>query len=153
MAVDAISMEDMRWERCDIKSTSLLANVLAREQAARAGAREAIFLRNGCVTEGAASNVFIARGQTIKTPPLSPHILPGVTRNLIVELFAARAPAVVEAPVTAQELFSADEVWLSSSSRELVPVVRIDGRKVGDGVVGPNFQLVRTVYRQYKSSY
>jgi len=151
--VSAITLEDMRWQRCDIKSTSLLANVLAREQAARAGAREAIFVRDGWVTEGAASNVFVAHGQSIKTPPLSSYILPGVTRNLLVELFAERVPCIAEHPVSEQDLLTADEIWITSSSRELVPVVQLNGQDVGGGAIGPVFQSVASVYREYKAKY
>jgi D-alanine transaminase len=151
--IEAVTMDDIRWQRCDIKTTSLLANVMSRELAARAGSQEAIFLCDGEVTEGAASNVFVATGGGIKTPPLSSRILPGVTRDLIVELLRRADPCVQEATVSEQELRSADEVWVTSSSRELIPVVRIDDEAVGDGRIGPVFRHVQGIYRDYKTKY
>ena len=145
--IDAVTAPDERWQRCDIKTTSLIANVIARESAARHGAREAILIRDGWVTEGAASNVFVASGGCIRTPPLSPLILPGVTRNLIVEL----DPDVREEAITEAELLAADEVWVTSSGRELVPVTRINGFAVGSGDVGPLFRQTRARYLAYKS--
>lgn len=150
--IEAVTMEDFRWQRCDIKSTSLLANVMSRNLAASAGSQEAIFLRDGYVTEGAASNVFISTKGAIKTPPLSPWILPGVTRDLLVELLNRSDPCVQEAVVSEHELRSADEVWVTSSSRELIPVVRIDGETVGDGQIGPVFRRVQSIYRDYKTN-
>ncbi len=145
--IEAVTAPDERWQRCDIKTTSLIANVIARESAARRGAREAILLRDGRVTEGAASNVFVASAGCIRTPPLSPLILPGVTRNLIVEL----DPDVREETITESELRAADEVWVTSSGRELVPVTRIDGVAVGTGEVGPLFRQTRQRYLAYKA--
>lgn len=145
--IEAVTAPDERWQRCDIKTTSLIANVIAREGAARRGAREAILIRDGRITEGAASNVFIAAGGVIRTPPLSPLILPGVTRNLIVEL----DPDVREEAITEAQLRAADEVWVTSSGRELVPVTRIDGVAVGTGEVGPLFRQTRARYLAYKS--
>ena len=145
--IEVVTAADERWQRCDIKTTSLIANVIARESAARRGAREAILIRDGWVTEGAASNVFVAFGGCIRTPPLSPLILPGVTRNLVVEL----DPDVREEAITETELRAADEVWVTSSGRELVPVTRIDGVAVGTGEVGPLFRQTRARYLAYKS--
>lgn len=146
-SIEAVTAPDERWQRCDIKTTSLIANVIARESAARRGAREAILIRDGQVTEGAASNVFVATGGRIRTPPLSPLILPGVTRNLIVEL----DPDVREEAITETELLAADEVWVTSSGRELVPVTRINGVAVGAGDVGPLFRKTRARYLTYKA--
>jgi len=150
--ITAVTIEDFRWGRCDIKTTSLLANVMSRMHAARLGSQEAIFIRSGLVTEAAACNVFIARSGVVKTPPLSAQILAGVTRNLLVELLDGTDPSVWEEPISQAELTSADEVWLTSSSRELVPVIRIDGKPVGDGLVGPLFQRVKSVYEFYRDS-
>jgi len=146
--IDAVTVEDQRWQRCDIKTTSLLPNVIARAQAAQRGAQEAILIRDGYVTEGAASNIFVVSGGRIKTPPLSPLILPGITRDLLVEL----DPRVAEEPVSVQELRNADEVWVTSSGRELVPVTRLDGDVVGNGTVGPVFLDTRAKYQAYKAT-
>lgn len=145
--IEAVTAPDERWQRCDIKTTSLIANVIARERAARRGAREAILIRDGWITEGAASNVFVATDGCIRTPPLSPLILPGVTRNLIVEL----DPDVREEAIAESELLDADEIWVTSSGRELVPVTRINGDAVGTGLVGPLFRQTRARYLAYKT--
>ena len=150
--ITVVTTEDFRWGRCDIKTTSLLASVMSRMHAARLGSQETIFIRSGLVTEAAASNVFIAKSGVVKTPPLSHQILAGVTRNLLVELLDGTDPSVREEPISQIELTSADEVWLTSSSRELVPVIRIDGKPVGDGLAGPLFQRVKSIYEFYKNS-
>ena len=150
--ITAVTIEDFRWHRCDIKTTSLIANVMSRAHAASLGSQEAIFIRGGFVTEAAACNVFIAKSGMVKTPPLSSEILPGVTRNLIVELLDGTDPSVREESISSHELTHADEVWLTSSSRELVPVIKIDGEPVGDGLVGPLFQRVKSVYQIYRDS-
>ena len=149
--ITAVTVEDFRWQRCDIKSTSLIANVMSRAHAARLGSQEAIFIRAGFVTEAAACNVFIAKAGIVKTPPLSCGILAGVTRNLLVELLDGTDPSVQEESISLLELISADEVWLTSSSRELVPVVRINDTIVGDGQIGPLFDRVKSVYQIYKN--
>jgi len=145
--IEAVTAPDERWEGCDFKTTSLIANVIARERAARRGAREAILIRDGWITEGAASNVFVAIDGCIRTPPLSPLILPGVTRNLIVEL----DPDVREEAISEPELLGADEIWVTSSGRELVPVTRLNGDAVGNGLVGPLFRQTRARYLAYKA--
>jgi D-alanine transaminase len=150
-AISAVTVEDVRWQRCDIKSTSLLANVMSRTQAIDRGSQEAIFIRNGYVTEAAASNVFIVHKGVIKTPPLTSEILAGVTRNLIVELLEGEAPKILEEAVTSHELTTADEVWVTSSTREIVPVNRINDKPVGDGEIGPTFLHVDSIYQSYKT--
>ena len=150
--ITAVTIEDFRWSRCNIKTTSLIANVMSRAHAVSAGAQEAIFIRDGFVTEAATCNVFIAKSGVVKTPPLTSEILPGVTRNLVVELFDGTDPSVREESISQHELMDADEVWVTSSSRELVPVIKIDDEPVGDGLVGPLFQRVRSVYQIYRDS-
>jgi D-alanine transaminase len=146
----AVTLEDIRWLRCDIKATSLLPNVLLRQQAVDEGAVDAILLRGGFVTEGAATNVFIVREDTIATPPKGPLLLPGITRDLVVELAREDGLAVVEAPVAEAELRGADEVWLTSSMTEVVPVVELDGQPVGGGAPGPVWERVWALFRGYK---
>lgn len=150
--VSAIALDDARWARCDIKSVSLLPNVIAREMARRAGAAEALlFGADGALREGAASNVFVLREGRLSTPPLDPRLLPGVTRGVVMTLARERASAlgidVVEAPVSRSDVAAAEEIWLTSSTKELVPVVRLDGRPVGRGVPGPVFGDVAAAYR------
>ncbi len=150
--ITAVTIEDFRWHRCDIKTTSLIANVMARAHAASLGSQEAIYIRDGFVTEAAACNVFIAKSGVVKTPPLTSEILSGVTRNLIVELLDGTDPSAREESISLHELMDADEVWLTSSSRELVPVIKIDEKQVGDGSIGPLFQRVKSVYQIYRES-
>ena len=135
--VSAITAEDTRWSRCDIKSLSLLPNVLLRRQARDHRAWEAILLRDGCVTEGAASNVFIVADGALATPPEGPRLLSGITRSVVIEIAAACDIGCEQRALAAAELFSADEVWLTSSTRGIVPVTAIDGNKIGGGEPGP----------------
>lgn len=133
----AITREDFRWQRCDIKSTALLANVLLRQEALDAGADEAVLLRGGQLTEGAATNVFVVRGGRAVTPPRSHLILPGITRDVVVELLAGAGLPVAEVPVSEAELRGADEIWLTSSTTEVAPVVELDGQPLGTDRPGP----------------
>lgn len=151
--VTAVLREDFRWGRCDIKSISLLANVLLRQEAAQAGAGEAILLRDGMVTEGAASNVFAVCSGRVRTPPLSASILPGITRDLLIELLANTQDAVLQAEITRDELLAANEIWLASSGRELAPVVSLDGRPVGNGHPGPVYLRVAARYAAFKAAF
>ncbi|MGH8580774.1 MAG: D-amino acid aminotransferase [Gammaproteobacteria bacterium] len=148
--VAAVVCPDFRWGHCDIKTTSLIANVLLRYQAVDAGAWEAILVRDGWITEGAASNVFVVDHGLIKTPPRGPHILPGITRDLLVEMLGANAIPCVETRVSEAELWQAQEIWLTSSTREIVPVVRLNQTPVGEGVPGPLWVRVNTMYQQAK---
>jgi len=150
--VTAVLREDFRWARCDIKSISLLANVLLRQEAAAAGTYEALLVRDGLITEGAASNVFVVTDGRIRTPPLSKHLLPGVTRDLIVELLAATSDAVLEVDITRADLLSADEIWLTSSGRELAAVSHVDGVPVGHVCPGPVYRRVAGRYAAFKAS-
>ncbi len=125
--VTARVMPDNRWGRCDIKSTSLLGNVLLRNAAIAEGDYEAILIRDGLVTEGAASNVFIVRNGSVYTPPLSNAILPGVTRLLLIKTLREAGIEILEAPITESELRAADEIWLTSSTRDLLLVTALDG--------------------------
>ena len=149
--VTAISMQDIRWLRCDIKTTSLLANVWLRQHAIAQGASEAILVRGDEVTEGAATNVFAVIDDTIYTPPHSTKLLPGVTRDLIVELLNIKKVEYQENSFTLEQMRSAQEVWLSSSTKELVPVVQLDGSPVSDGRPGPMFAKVYELFQQYKA--
>ncbi|MCK5875904.1 MAG: D-amino-acid transaminase [Alcanivoracaceae bacterium] len=148
--VAAITLDDIRWSRCDIKSVALLANVLMRQQAVSEGASEAILIRDGFATEGSASNFFIVKQGVIVTPPKSHLILPGITRDLLVELARKHGMPVEEKEVTEAELKSADEVWISSSTREVVPVTRLNGHPLGDGRPGPVWKQMARYYVDFK---
>jgi D-alanine transaminase len=148
--VAAITLEDVRWLRCDIKSVALLGNVLLRQAADDAGAEESILIRDGRVTEGSSTNVFVVRAGEIVTPPKTNLLLPGVTRDLVVELAGGAGLPCLERDLAREELQGADEIWLTSSSREVVAVTRLDGRPVGDGRPGPLWRRMDGLYQDYK---
>lgn len=151
--IRAITHEDIRWQYCHIKSTALLAGVLLRQRAlVTDGSLEAILIRNGRLTEGAASNVFVVQQGVIKTPEVDGNILPGITRDLVVELLRDSGHGCVETGVTEQELRVADEIWLTSSNMGIVPVVLLDGTPVGDGRPGRIWKEADTIYRDYINS-
>jgi D-alanine transaminase len=140
--VDCVTSADIRWHRCDIKSTNLLANVLLRRDAVERGGIEAILLRDGTVREGSYSSVHVVRDGRLLTPPLDHELLPGTTREVVLEL-AARAgiPSGIR-PIRVDELARADEVLLGAATLLVRPVVRIDGRPVGDGRPGPVYRRI-----------
>jgi D-alanine transaminase len=133
----AITFEDLRWARCDWKTLNLLGSVLARQAAAEAGAYEAILLRDGIVTEGAASTVFVVIDGTLRTHPLTHRILPGVTRQVILACAAELRIPVREHAVIEAELARADEIFLCGTMTDVMPVVALDGRPVAAGQPGP----------------
>lgn len=135
--VIAKTCEDLRWGRCDIKSVNLLANVLAREEAKRAGVFEAILVKDGMVTEGSVSNVMAVQSGTVVTAPEGPRILSGVTRTVVLELARATGFPVREEFLPIESLYAADEVFLTGTTVEVLAVVQIDGRTIGAGRPGP----------------
>ncbi|PCJ16529.1 MAG: D-amino acid aminotransferase [Gammaproteobacteria bacterium] len=146
----AITLDDIRWSRCDIKSISLLPNLLLRQQAIEAGAHEALLIRNGEVTEGAASNVFIVKDHTILTPPLSNFLLGGITRDIIIELAKANKIPLKQTTISAHTLSQADEIWVTSSTKEVVPIVKLDDKPVGSGQAGPMWRRMAEIFVKYK---
>ena len=146
----AVSAQDHRWLRCDIKSISLIGNVLLRQISAEAGATETILFRDGKLTEASASNVFIVRGGVIQSPPKSSLILPGITYDVVAELAAANALPLEFREIGEQEVRSADEIWVTSSSREVFAIVSLDGTKIGDGRPGPVFRRMYRLYQEFK---
>ncbi|HEY5759843.1 MAG TPA: D-amino acid aminotransferase [Steroidobacter sp.] len=134
--LSAITVEDFRWGRCDIKSTALLANVLMKQQAADAGANEAIIVRDGQVLEGSSTTVFIVKNGVLATTPNSHRILPGTTRDAALSLATNVMPAEIRS-FSIDELRAADEVWISAATRDVLPVTSIDGAPVGTGRPGP----------------
>lgn len=132
-----ITVEDRRWKMCDVKAIGLLPNTLARQQAVEAGVLEALFVRDGIVTEASSSNFFLVEGSKLRTHPAGPFILPGVTRQVVLQLAERLRIEVEEVPFTVTELRQADEAFLTSTTLEIMPVVQVDGRKIGTGEPGP----------------
>lgn len=147
--VSAILTEDIRWLRCDIKSLNLLGSVLAKQKAAEQGAYEAIQHRDGVVTEGSASNLFIIKKGKLHTHPLGNLILGGITRIVVLECAAKLGIEVIEQPFTLQDLEQADEVFITSTTSEIMPIVAIGGKKVKDGIPG---NMTRQLQEQYQST-
>jgi len=145
--VSAITAEDIRWSRCDIKSTALLGNVLLRWLAADAGATETLLLRDGHVTEGSASSAHVVRDGRIITPPQTNAILPGTTRDVIFELAAREGIASDRRPLTEGELRSADEVLIASAGGGIRAVATLDGRPVGSGTPGPVYRRIHAAFK------
>jgi D-alanine transaminase len=132
----AVTLEDIRWSRCDIKSVALLGNILLRQEAHDRGADEALLTRDGLLLEGSSSTVFLCAGGTLVTPPNSHRILPGTSRDALLELAAGWLPQQVCA-IEAREIRSCDEVWIASAGRGVLPVTMVDGQPVGAGSPGP----------------
>ena len=148
--VGAITRPDVRWGRCDIKSIALLPNVLAIQAAREHGCNEVILHRDGRVTEGGSSNVFAVLGTSVITPSKSSEILPGITRDLLVELLRANKVPLQERRLTLTELRSAEEIWLTSSTREVLPVTRLDGEPVGSRKPGPLWKKAYALFQTAK---
>ena len=150
--IHAITLPDIRWQHCNIKAITLLPNIMLRQQAVEADTAEAILIKDGYATEGAASNIFIVRNGVLITPPKGPTLLPGITRDLIIELAADNALPYREAGISEAELHSAGEIWLTSSTREISPVVRLDDTVVGDGWPGPVWKSMTALFQAYKDA-
>jgi len=149
--VACITRPDIRWLRGEIKSISLIAAVMMRREAEEAGALETIMVRDGMVTEGAVSNVFMVRDGNLVTPPTGHLLLPGITRQLALTLAEGHGMHFREEPFPIEDLRQADEIWLSSSTREVLPVTRLDGQAVGSGRPGPMWQRMDALYQDYKT--
>ncbi|MEZ5502885.1 MAG: aminotransferase class IV [Halioglobus sp.] len=147
--------EDLRWQRCNIKSTSLLGNVMHYQQGRAQGRDETVlYNRRGELTEAAACNVYVVKNGIVATPALDEQKLPGITRFMLLDILGRDGRiAVEERVVTLDELRAADEVWLSSSSKDLVPVVEVDGQAVGDGRPGDVWLAAQTLYSAHKFDY
>jgi D-alanine transaminase len=146
----AVSAPDNRWLRCDIKSISLIGNCLLRQLSAEAGAVETILFRDGKLTEASASNVFIVKRGTIQSPAKSNLILPGITYDVVTELARANGLPLEFRDVTEAEVRAADEIWVTSSSKEVLAIVELDGKRVGDGRPGPVFRRMYQLYQEFK---
>lgn len=148
--IAAITLDDIRWRFCNIKATTLLPNVMLRQEAKERDAMEAILIKDGLAMEGAASNLFIVDDGQIITPAKSEHLLPGITRDLVLELAAEAEISYCEASITAEQLDSADEIWLTSSTREIMPVTRLDDRPINNGKPGKLWQKMFAHFQAYK---
>ncbi|MDC8831225.1 aminotransferase class IV [Alteromonas gilva] len=143
--------QDLRWQRCHIKSTALLGNVMHFQQGAQEGNAETIlFNQQGEITEASSSNVFIIKQGKAFTPPLDNQLLPGITRQLVLKCLSLANIEVAEEAITVDELMAADEVWITSSGKEILPITRVNGQIIGDGNVGEIWEQVFTVYSQQK---
>lgn len=150
--VAAITADDNRWLRCDIKAISLLPNVLLRQMAIDAGAMETVLLRDGFMTEGAASNIFLAKDGVLLAPPKNHLMLPGITYDIVLELAAAEKIPCEVREVSEYELRTAQELLLTSSTREIMPITRLDGKPVGEGKPGAMFARLYRLYQSYKQT-
>jgi len=150
--IKAITTPDYRWLNCHIKATSLLPNVLLRQMAIDAGASEAILIRNNEATEGAASNLFIVENNVLITPPKGPFLLPGITRDLILELARQHHISCEETEISKQRLSKADEIWMTSSTKEILPVTQLDGSPVGNGKPGAMWSRMVDLFQAFKQS-
>jgi D-alanine transaminase len=148
----AVSAEDYRWQRCDIKSISLIGNVLLRQLSAEAGAVETILFRAGKLTEASASNVFVVSRGVIAAPPKSSLILPGITYDVVAELARANALPLEFRDVGEAEVRAAEEIWVTSSSKEVLAIVSLDGKPVGEGRPGPVFRRMYGLYQEFKQN-
>lgn len=147
--LSAITVEDFRWGRCDIKATALLPNVLMKQQAVDANAQEAILVRDGEVLEGSSTSIFIVRKGVAATPVNSNRILPGTTRDVALELAGGLMPVEIRR-IRVDELRAADEVWLAAATRDVLPITRIDGKPVGSGLPGPLWQKISAAFMQLR---
>ena len=144
----AISRVDIRWSQCNIKATSLLANTMYAQEAKENDAEEAILCRDGVITEGSSSNVFIVKNNCIYTHPKGPLVLPGITREIIIDCANHCGIDLKEVAFDKEALMNADEVWISSSTREVFPITNIDDQQINNGQVGPIWSLI---YNQYQA--
>ncbi|HTT38171.1 MAG TPA: D-amino acid aminotransferase [Burkholderiales bacterium] len=149
--VAAVTAADIRWLRCDLKTIALLPNVLLRQLAVDAGAVETVLLRDGYLTEGAASNIFVVKDGVLLIPPKTHLILPGITYDVILELAEQDGMRCEVREVTEAEVRSAQELWLSSSTREVLSITKLDGNPVGDGRPGPLFRRMFALFQELKA--
>jgi D-alanine transaminase len=150
--VAAITLVDERWMHCDIKSTSLLGNVFARQAAVDSGAVECVMFRDGWLTEGSSSNIWVVRNDTLLAPPRDNRILEGIRYGLLQELCESEGVAFEVRPISRQEVETADELMLSSATKEVLPITRLDGKPVGGGRPGPLFGRLHGAYQRAKAN-
>ena len=142
----AILLEDFRWRKSQIKATSLLANVFYRSEAKNQEVFETILFENGFITEGAVSNVFCCIDNKILTPPLTENILPGVTRKVILELIQDTSFEYEETKITVDSFLSAEEIWVTNSTKGVIPIIELDGKKIGSGLPGEKYLQISKAF-------
>ena len=149
------SIEDLRWKRCQIKSTALLGNVLHFQDAHEAGSQEALLVNEkNELTEASAANIFIVKNGIIATPPKSNQILAGITRGLVIDILKEDGTLTVEERIVSlDEVKDADEIWITSSSKEIAPITQLDGQPIGTGKVGEIWLAAATLYFNNKFDY
>ena len=147
----AITEKDERWSKCHIKSISLLANVLSIKNAKKNNVEEVIFIRDGVITEGASSNVFIVKNNQVFSHPKNNLILPGVTREISIRILQDLNIEVIENSFTEEEMMSADEIWITSSTREILPITSVNSMKIQSGKAGPLWEKVYLRYQSIKN--
>lgn len=150
--IKAITLDDIRWQFCNIKATTLLPNVMLKQQASQVAAEEAILIRDGKALEGSASNLFIVRDEIIMTPPKSNLLLAGITRDLVIELAREHKLPYRECDIPEDDLHDADEIWVTSSSREIAAVTTLNQHLVGKGKPGPIWQQMSQLFQQSKQA-
>lgn len=150
--VSAITVNDDRWGHCDLKVISLLANILARQSAVTQGCAEAILIRDGQMQEGAASNIFIVKDGCLLAPPKTRFMLPGITYDLVLELAALHGQPHKIGPISLTELRQADEVWMTSSTKEILAITQLDGQPVAEGRPGPVAARYGQWYQDFKNN-
>lgn len=150
--VAAITVADQRWARCDLKVISLLANVLARQQAVDEGCAEALLIRDGFLKEGAASNIFVVKNGVLLAPPKTQQMLPGITYDVVLELAEQHGQALEVREISERELRAADEVWMTSSTKEILAITTLDGTPVGSGQPGPVGERMWQWYQDFKNT-
>ena len=152
--IKVVSLDDIRWLSCDIKAITLLPNVMMKLAAKSQGADDAILItREGNISEGTASNTFIVKDGNLITPPNSNQILPGITRMVIESIATEHNIPLIEKNITLDDLNSADEIWLSSSTKEALPVTQLNGQPVGTGKPGTLWLKMREYYQQHKQKF
>lgn len=149
--IHAVTLNDTRWQRCDIKAISLLPNSLLKQEAKEAGADEALLIRDGFMTEGSASNSYAVFAGAIHTAPKDNNILPGITRDVVLSLASRAGIKVVEEAVAESRLAQADELWVSSSTKEVLPITKLNGQAIGSGVPGNVWHRIDALYQQLKA--
>lgn len=142
----AILLEDFRWRKSQIKATSLLANVIYRSEAKHQEVFETILFEDGFITEGAVSNVFCTIDNKIITPPLTENILPGVTRKVILELIQDTSLEYEETKIPVDSIFSAEEIWVTNSTKGIIPIIELDGKKIGSGLPGEKYLQISKAF-------
>lgn len=148
--ISAITVLDTRWQKCNIKAITLLPNSLLKQQAKDAGAEEALLIRDGYLTEGSSSNAYAVIDGVIYTAPKDEKILPGITRDVVLNIAKNAGIRLVEEAVAESRLTESDELWVSSSTKEVLPITRLNGVNVGQGVPGPIWQKIDALYQHFK---